>query len=100
MLPPNHILLFTGTLLFSRDNSDIIQDPHTDLDDTYAGKPLLVFVAYEPGTSIIIDPKSHRVTEDQKIPFMPRRILLKLGKYSYFTQNSAFQPSRSLLCLC
>ena len=84
MLPPNHYLLFTETLLFSRDNSDIIQDPHMDLDDTYAGKALLVFVALEPGTSIIIYPRSHRITKDHKIPFLPQRILLNVGEIFVF----------------
>ena len=84
MLPPDHYLLFTETLLFSRDNSDIIQDPHTDLDNTYAGKALLVFVALEPGTSIIVYPRSHRIDKDQKIPFMPHRILLNVGEIFVF----------------
>ena len=84
MLPPNHFLLFTETLLFSRDNSDVIQDPHMDLDDTYTGKALLVFVALEPGTSIIMYPRSHRITEDSKIPFMPHRILLNVGEIFVF----------------
>ena len=84
MLPPNHFLLFTETLLFSRDNSDIIQDPHMDLDDTYAGKALLVFVALEPGTSIIIYPRSHCITKDHKIPFIPHRILLNVGDIFVF----------------
>ena len=80
MLPPNHFLLFTETLLFSRDNSDVIQDPHTDLDDTYAGKALLVFVALEPESH----PRSHRITKDQKIPFMPHRILLNVEEIFVF----------------
>ena len=84
MLPPNHFLLFTETLLFSRDNSDTIQDPHTDLDNTYTGKALLAFVAVEPGTSIIVYPRSHRITKDQKIPFMPHRILLNVGDIFVF----------------
>ena len=84
MLPPNHFLLFTETLLFSRDNSDIIQDPHMDLDDTYAGKALLVFVALEPGTSIIIYPRSHKITKNSKIPFLPHRILLNVGEIFVF----------------
>jgi hypothetical protein len=84
MLPPNHFLLFTETLLFSRDNSDIIQDPHMDLDDSYSGKALLVFVALEPGTSIIIYPRSHRITKDHKIPFIPHRILLNVGEIFVF----------------
>ena len=84
MLPPNHFLLFTETLLFSRDNSDIIQDPHTDLDNTYTGKALLAFVAVEPGTSIIVYPRSHRILKDQKIPFMPHRILLNVGDIFVF----------------
>ena len=84
MLPPNHFLLFTETFLFSRANSNIIQDPHTDLDDVYVGKALLVFVALEPGTSIIVYPKSHRITKDQKIPFMPHRILLNVGEIFVF----------------
>ena len=84
MLPLNHFLLFTETLLFSRDNSNVIQDPHTDLDDTYAGKALLAFVALEPGTSIIIYPRSHRIAKDQKIPFMPHRISLHVGEIFVF----------------
>ena len=59
LLPNDHELLFTETLLFSRTGSNTIQDPHADLEPTYSGTAILAVVALEPGTTLFVCPGTH-----------------------------------------
>ena len=54
LLPINHDILTTETLLFRVDGADLIQDPHCDLGEEHVGNALLAFVAIKPKTTIML----------------------------------------------
>ena len=84
LLPNDHELLFTETLLFSRSGSNTIQDPHADLDPIYAGTALLAFVALEPGTTLFVYPGTHRIDTSGRTQYLPQRILFDVGDIFLF----------------
>ena len=83
-LPHDHELLFTETLLFSRDGSNTIQDPHADLDSTYSGKAILAFVALEPGTTLFVYPGTHHIDTSGRRQYLPQHILFDVGDIFLF----------------
>ena len=75
LLPGNHPLLSTETVLFSCKNSNLIQDPHCDLGRKYIGNSLLAFVPLESNTTIIVYPGSHIESRKKRRSYLiPRRI--------------------------
>ena len=86
-LPHNHELLFTETLLFSRDGSDTIQDPHAHLEPTYSGTAILAFVALEPRTILFVYPGTHRIDTSGRTLYLPQRILFDVGDIFLFHPN-------------
>ena len=84
MLPQEHGLVTTETILSSKANSRTIQDPHCDLSDRYVGKALLAFVAIQPNTTIIIYPGSHRIHEGLQEDYPPQRYALNVGDILIF----------------
>ena len=83
-LPQNHELLFTETLLFSRDGSETIQDPHADLEPTYSGTAILALVALEPGTTLFVYPGTHRIDTSGRTQHLPQHILFDVGDIFLF----------------
>ena len=73
MLPVEHELLTTETILSSKAGSVTIQDPHCDLSSYYANKALLAFVAVHPNTTIIIYHGFHKIHERLHEDYPPRR---------------------------
>ena len=63
MLPVDHELLTTETILSSKSESATIQDPLCNLSSFYVGKALLAFAAILPDTTIILNPGSHKIYE-------------------------------------
>ena len=84
MLPQEHGLVTTETILSSKANSRSIQDPHCDLSDMYAATALLAFVAIHPDTTIIIYPGSHRIHEGLQEDYPPQRYALSVGDILIF----------------
>ena len=84
LLPGNHQLLRTESVLFSCKNSNLIQDPHCDLGLEYVGNSLLAFVVLEPKTTIIVYPGSHLEDEKKRQYLVPRRISLAPGDLFIF----------------
>ena len=73
MLPVDHELLTTETILSSKSESATIQDPLCNLSSFYVGKALLAFVAILPDTTIILYPGSHKIYERLHQDYPPRR---------------------------
>ena len=84
MLPNDHQLLTTETILSSRAGSTTIQDPHCDLTSFYVGKALLAFVAIQPNTTIILYPGSHNIHQRLQADYAPRRYALDPGDILIF----------------
>ena len=87
LLPYNHELLYTETLLFSRDGSETIQDPHADLESTYSETAILAFVALEPGTSLFVYPRTHRIDTSGRTQYLPQHLLFDVGDIFFFHPN-------------
>ena len=83
-LPHDHELLFTETLLFSRDGSSTIQDPHADLEATYSNTAMLAFVALEPGTTLFVYPGTHHIGTSGRRQYLPQHILFDVGDIFLF----------------
>ena len=47
------------SLLLSKDNSEVRQELHPDLPNTYVSKAVLAFISFEDNTTLIICPRSH-----------------------------------------
>ena len=85
LLPGNHPLLRTETVIFSCNNSNLIQDPHCDLGQDNIGNSLLAFVALEPNTTIIVYPGSHITDKKKRRSYLiPRRISILPGDLFIF----------------
>ena len=83
-LPHNHEFLFTETLLFSRDGSETIQDPHADLEPTYSNTAILAFVVLEPGTTLFVYPGTDRIDTCGRTQYLPQHILFDVGDIFLF----------------
>jgi ectoine hydroxylase-related dioxygenase (phytanoyl-CoA dioxygenase family) len=81
---PNHELETVETILYSRANSNIIQNPHTDLGEEYVGNAMLSFVIIHPNTTLIIYPGSHNPENPDRNRFMPRRFAFEVGDIVLF----------------
>ena len=87
LLPYDHELLYTETLLFSRDGSETIQDPHADLESRYSDTAVLAFVALEPGTTLFVYPGTHRIDTSGRTQYLPQHILFDVGDIFFFHPN-------------
>jgi len=72
------------TVLYSRANSNTIQNPHTDLSEEYVGDSMLAFVIIHPDTTLIIYPGSHNVTDSNRIRYRPQRFGFEIGDIVLF----------------
>ena len=84
MLPNDHELMTTETILSSRAVSTTIQDPHCDLSSFYVDKALLAFVAIQPNTTIILYLGSHKINQRLQADYPPRRYALDPGDILMF----------------
>jgi hypothetical protein len=85
ILPGDHQLLSTETVLFSCKNSNLIQDPHCDLGRKYIDNSLLAFVPLESNTTIIVYPGSHIESRKKRRSYLiPRRISILPGDLFIF----------------